>query len=86
MTNQRFRAAALVASMLVGTAGAAFAQTQAPADTAVAPAAEIQVAEDDGFDLGWLGLIGLLGLAGLARRREPVRTHTTPGTAGTTRV
>ena len=36
---------------------------------------ETVVAEDDGFDWGWLGLLGLIGLAGLkGRDRHKVTT------------
>ena len=84
MTNETFRAAALAASLLVGTAGAAYAQTTtAPGDTVA-----METEADDGFDWGWLGLLGLLGLAGLAGRRTATHhvdtVHRTTGTTGTT--
>lgn len=43
-------------------------------ETAAEP---VEVAEDDGFDMGWLGLLGLIGLAGLRGRRDhtPTTTH-----------
>ena len=37
----------------------------------------VEVAQDDGFDMGWLGLLGLIGLAGLRGRRDhtPTTAH-----------
>jgi MYXO-CTERM domain-containing protein len=35
------------------------------------------VADNDGFDWGWLGLLGLAGLAGLRRRDDRPYTNTT---------
>ena len=87
--SEQLRAAALASLIVAGTVGGAFAQADAPATDAPV-VAQTEVADDDGFDLGWLGLLGLLGLAGLARRKEPVHRHTTTtgttGTTGTTRI
>ena len=85
MLMEKFRIAGIAAAILVGTVGAAFPQTDAPATVDTPAAAQTAADDDDGFDLGWLGLLGLAGLAGLARRREPV-VHRTTTTAGTPRV
>lgn len=42
-------------------------------ETATEP---VEVADDDGFDMGWLGLFGLIGLAGLRGRRDHTTTTT----------
>jgi hypothetical protein len=100
MTNQRKLAAyALTATLLLGSGGAAFAQTSTGGNAAGGTVTTTGQSATDGsgstmnraggddndFDWGWLGLLGLIGLAGLMRRdRVHDRYHQT-GAGATTR-
>ena len=75
---RKFAAIALAASMLVGSAGATFAQAPGGGTTGGATTANRD--DDRDFNWGWLGLLGLIGLAGLMRRE---RTHDVHGTTST---
>lgn len=67
MKFKSFQVFGLTAAILFGAAGAASAQTTAPA---VEAERTVVATEDEGFDWGWLGLLGLIGLAGLAGRKK----------------
>ena len=96
-TPRKLAAYALAATLLLGSGGAAFAQTSTGGNTAggtVTSADQSRTegsgstmnragADDNDFDWGWLGLLGLIGLAGLMRR-EPARDRYPQTGAGAT--
>lgn len=77
----------VLASVLVlGTAGAATAQTNAPATSNNNTRVERTNAAQDQDDWkDWIGLLGLLGLAGLMGRKRDDRVVTTHHPTGSVR-
>ena len=65
---RKLAAVALSASLLIGTAGATFAQTPGGGTTGGATTANRT--DDRDTDWSWLGLLGLIGLAGLIPRNR----------------
>jgi hypothetical protein len=74
-TAQRLAAYALTASMLVGSAGVAIAQTATGTPGTETSTSAVNRTNDRNFDWGWLGLLGLVGLAGLMRRDRAQDPH-----------
>jgi hypothetical protein len=68
ITTRKLAAVALTASLLIGTADAAFAQ--APGGSTTGGATTANRTDDHHTDWSWLGLLGLIGLAGLIPRNR----------------
>jgi hypothetical protein len=64
ITTRKLAAVALTASLLIGTADAAFAQAPGGGTTTA------NRTDDRHTDWSWLGLLGLIGLAGLIPRNR----------------